>query len=196
MVQNLADYSITFMSKEGLDELGVRLIDLQKEETYEGKFFRTYKPEELQKEMNKLITKNDSAGTFTFFQEVKSSKQGDWRWHIGSARIFHWNKKGKPSHILKLIFPVERMKHVPQKAKRLVEETAFYSENMKKFENLGGRAKEVLRLVALGKTSAEISKELSIEVETVNTHRRNIKRKLGIRNIYDFTEYARAYDLI
>ncbi|NJY62711.1 helix-turn-helix transcriptional regulator [Salinimicrobium sp. CDJ15-81-2] len=61
---------------------------------------------------------------------------------------------------------------------------------------MGKRAKEVLRLVALGKSSSEIAEELNISTETVNTHRKNIKKKLGISTTYEFTEYARAYDLI
>ncbi|NJW52522.1 helix-turn-helix transcriptional regulator [Salinimicrobium sp. CDJ15-91] len=88
------------------------------------------------------------------------------------------------------------MKHIQNKAERLLAENKFFKENLGKFLSLGNRAKEVLRLVALGKSSGEIAHELNISTDTVNTHRKNIKKKLGISSTYEFTEYAHAYDLI
>lgn len=197
IVQDLKDSQIIFMSQKGLDQLGIDLSDLRDlKGRYEDSIFKTYEVQNFEKELKQLLKRNDSSETFTFFQQVKPLRGRDWAWHIGSIRIFHRDIKGKPTHILKLIFPVERMEHVPQKAKRLVKETTFFEENKEKFDSLGSRARDILRLVALGKTSAEISAELNIKTDTVNTHRRNIKRKLQISNIYEFTEYARAYDLI
>ena len=42
------------------------------------------------------------------------------------------------------------------------------------------REKEVIRLIALGKTTAGIAEELSISPETVRTHVRNTMRKIGV----------------
>lgn len=47
---------------------------------------------------------------------------------------------------------------------------------------LSEREREVLRLVAVGHTSAEIAGKLSLSVQTVNTHIRNIYRKLHVRS--------------
>jgi len=47
---------------------------------------------------------------------------------------------------------------------------------------LSQRECEVLRLVALGDTSAEIATRLSLSVQTVNTHVRNIYRKLHVKS--------------
>jgi DNA-binding CsgD family transcriptional regulator len=40
----------------------------------------------------------------------------------------------------------------------------------------------VLRLVALGHTSPEIAQQLGLSVQTVNTHIRNIYRKLQVKS--------------
>lgn len=45
---------------------------------------------------------------------------------------------------------------------------------------LTAREKEVARMVALGKTSVQLSKELNIAKDTVKNHRKNIRRKLKI----------------
>jgi two-component system NarL family response regulator len=55
---------------------------------------------------------------------------------------------------------------------------------------LGRREREVLRLVAQGRRSAEIAEDLHISVATVEVHRRNIMRKLGLRTVAELTRYA------
>lgn len=55
---------------------------------------------------------------------------------------------------------------------------------------LGKREREILALVAKGKSSVNIAEMLSITVGTVNVHRRNIKAKVGLRAIADLTRYA------
>ncbi len=49
-------------------------------------------------------------------------------------------------------------------------------------EPLSGRELEVLGLMALGRTNAEISRELFVAVGTVKAHANNIYRKLGAKN--------------
>lgn len=58
------------------------------------------------------------------------------------------------------------------------------------YSTLGAREREVLQLVAEGKTSAETAKEMHISVKTVETHRRNIAQKLGLRGTAELTKYA------
>jgi DNA-binding NarL/FixJ family response regulator len=55
---------------------------------------------------------------------------------------------------------------------------------------LSAREKEVLQLLAEGRTSPEIAKQLFLATSTVETHRRNIMRKIGIHSVADLTKYA------
>ncbi len=52
------------------------------------------------------------------------------------------------------------------------------------------REREIMQLVAEGKTSAEIALILSIAARTVETHRANIMRKLNLTSISDLIRYA------
>lgn len=52
------------------------------------------------------------------------------------------------------------------------------------------REREVLQLVAEGKSSKEIASLLQIAVATVETHRRQLMEKLELRSIADLTRYA------
>lgn len=57
-------------------------------------------------------------------------------------------------------------------------------------EAVSAREREVLQLLAEGKSNREISATLNLSVKTVETHRANIMRKLGLRNIADLVLYA------
>jgi DNA-binding NarL/FixJ family response regulator len=56
---------------------------------------------------------------------------------------------------------------------------------------LTAREAEVLQLLQEGMTNAQIAHELSIGLETVRTHARNIYRKLGIKTRRDLAKFAR-----
>lgn len=55
---------------------------------------------------------------------------------------------------------------------------------------LGGREEQVLRLIADGFSSKEIARNLQIAPSTVEVHRRNIMRKVGLHKVADLTRYA------
>jgi DNA-binding NarL/FixJ family response regulator len=50
--------------------------------------------------------------------------------------------------------------------------------------------KRILREIALGKMTKEIAYEKNISFHTVNTHRKNIFRKLEINNVHEAVKYA------
>jgi DNA-binding NarL/FixJ family response regulator len=58
------------------------------------------------------------------------------------------------------------------------------------FEPLTTREREVLKLIAEGRSSKEVANLLFISVRTVQHHRANIMRKLNIRKTADLVKYA------
>ena len=52
------------------------------------------------------------------------------------------------------------------------------------------REQSILLRLAEGKTNKEVSRELDISVRTVETHRRNLKKKLGISTTAGLTRYV------
>ncbi|MCH8551752.1 MAG: response regulator transcription factor [Natronospirillum sp.] len=63
-------------------------------------------------------------------------------------------------------------------------------------EALSKREEAVLHLIALGYANKEVARTLSISVRTVETHRYNIKQKLGIQSTAGLTKYALEHNLI
>ncbi|MBF0497822.1 MAG: response regulator transcription factor [Deltaproteobacteria bacterium] len=56
--------------------------------------------------------------------------------------------------------------------------------------SLTSREREVLQLVAEGKTTREIALLLGVSIKTIETHRRRMMEKLNIDNVADLTKYA------
>jgi two-component system response regulator NreC len=61
---------------------------------------------------------------------------------------------------------------------------------------LTARESEVLRMIARGHTNAEVARELSLSVRTVETHRTRIQQKLGASSRPELVRYALSHDLI
>ena len=63
-------------------------------------------------------------------------------------------------------------------------------------DNLTDREVEVLTLVALGHTNAEISEQLYLSVRTVESHRAHIQQKAGRTTRAELVAYAREHGLL
>lgn len=57
-------------------------------------------------------------------------------------------------------------------------------------EALTSREREVIQLLAEGKTSKEVAVALNLSVKTAETHRTNLMRKLNLHSVADLTRYA------
>jgi DNA-binding NarL/FixJ family response regulator len=81
----------------------------------------------------------------------------------------------------------------------------FYSEEVMQrmveskeggLDGLTDREVEIIRLITSGLTSVEIAKQLFISVNTVDTHRKNIFSKTGVKNAVGLTHYARKHGIV
>ena len=62
--------------------------------------------------------------------------------------------------------------------------------------NLTKTETEILKDIALGMTTKEIAVKRFSSFHTVNTHRKNIFRKLGVNNVHEATNYALRAGLV
>ena len=63
-------------------------------------------------------------------------------------------------------------------------------EQSSAFNLLSPREREVLQLLAEGKTSTQIAETLHVSVKTVETHRAQLMAKLEVKSIAELTKYA------
>ncbi len=64
------------------------------------------------------------------------------------------------------------------------------------YEVLSGREREILKLVAEGKRSKDIGSYLGISPKTVERHRSNLMKRLGLHSVAALTSYAMSKGLL
>ena len=80
------------------------------------------------------------------------------------------------------------------------ERFALRKEGKNPAEFFGGtltaRQREVLQLIAEGKSAKEISSALAISIKTVEFHKRSLMDELGVRTTAELTRYAVAHGIV
>jgi DNA-binding NarL/FixJ family response regulator len=84
----------------------------------------------------------------------------------------------------------------PAVSRQVVEGYAQRAGGEQAPEVLTARQREVLRLVASGKSTKEIAFLLNLSVKTVETHRAQIMERLGIRDVAGLVRYALRTGLV
>ncbi|MBX2815787.1 MAG: response regulator transcription factor [Saprospiraceae bacterium] len=85
--------------------------------------------------------------------------------------------------------------HFSQEVMRSILTTAPEDNQKQVLAKLTKRELEIIRLMVAEKSSAEIANDLFISVGTVETHRHNIFKKLGVKNAIGVVKFALKYDL-
>ena len=115
----------------------------------------------------------------------------------------HDNIKDKLSDLTQIIYKYVPGERLNEEMMELVFDILQLSRDLEKHAeieelllappedyDLSEREQEVLTLVAQGLSSKEIASRLNIAVNTVNTHRKSITRKTGIKSVAGLAVYA------
>ena len=123
--------------------------------------------------------------------------------HADEAHVLEGLRAGAVAYVLKESTSAELVRAVreavagrrylsPPLSERAIEVYMQKAEStvLDPYETLTAREREVLYLVAEGHSNAEIADRLFISRRTVETHRANLMRKLGLRTQTDLISYA------
>ena len=197
IIHNISILKVEYMSPRGLKALGITLKEVQDMgEEYHNRFFNPEDAKEYVPKIMGLIKENNDDENISFFQQVRTGENHTWKWHFSSMKILMRDDLNNPVLTITISFQVDPMNHVTAKVARLLDENSFLRRNYQNFAKLGKREREILRLMAMGKHTGEISGQLFISPATVETHRKNIRHKLNISSNYEISLYAQAFDLI
>lgn len=79
---------------------------------------------------------------------------------------------------------------------RMTEVLLAPAHNVEEKINLTKTETEILKDIALGMTTKDIAEKRFSSFHTVNTHRKNIFRKLNVNNVHEATKYALRAGLV
>ena len=103
-------------------------------------------------------------------------------------------KDGPMSEIREALQAVNR--HTRYLSQRALESFISQQQEEEKPDILTATETEIIRAIAQGKTTKEITAERFSSIHTVTTHRKNIFRKLGINTAHEAVKYALRAGLI
>lgn len=197
VIHRLNDFRLEYISKRGLRQLDVSLAELSSLsfEEYHRRFFNPIDAADYIPKIQALIARNSDEAV-TFFQQVRMSEKSEYKWHISTLRILSRDEAGRPTHTVTISCAIDPAHHLTRKVDRLLNENNFLRQQQNTFEALTKRECHVLKLIVLGRSNHRIADELFIAEATVESHRKNIKKKLNANSYYELSQYAHAFDLV
>lgn len=196
IIHDLRDYSVAYMSDRGLKLLNTTLPELQAlGPAYFEKYFNLEDAANYTPKFLAMLTRNDEQEVFSYFQQVRGHQAEEWGWYLSASRVLLSDNHGSAVLAITAAHPAEDLKSVTYKIERLLEENALMRQQTAKFLELTRREKEVIQLLVQGLSSAAIAEKLFVSFSTVEQHRKNIKRKLQLKNLPDLVKFAQAFNL-
>ena len=167
----------------------------------------TIHPEDLPGVLKAIEMANES-GEATEVECRYKSKSGGWVWFHSLGRVYQRDEKGNPIHGIGIHTNISQRKRQSQEGADLLRSVEMLLREMTTPHNdrqadqklsrastrlsdqLSARQRVIIKLIANGKTSAQIAQELHISYQTVLSHRRNIARKLNLHSVAELTRFA------
>ncbi len=123
--------------------------------------------------------------------------------HDSEAYVFQMLRAGAVGYVLKRAPSADVIKAVktaykgeailhPSVTKLLIRDYLSRAERGEEasYELLSDREREILKLITEGQTNKEIAEMLFLSVKTVQAHRANLMRKLGLHDRVELVKYA------
>jgi DNA-binding CsgD family transcriptional regulator len=198
IIHNINTKKLVFLSQRGENALGLTSAVLANMDwlEYHSRFFNMEEAKEYVPKIFALIEANNNQDDVSYFQQVRFPDRDDWQWYISSTKIYLRDSSGKPLLLITVSLPLDPNHHFLAKVQRLLDENNQRRAGTDTFESLTKREKEILKLMALGKSTSEIAAALFISEKTAETHRRNIRVKLNAQSSYDIIKFAQAFNLV
>ncbi len=112
---------------------------------------------------------------------------------LRAGALGYLNKQDSGEKVIEAIRTVLRGERYvsPVITQRLVSQAlGTKSESKDPIDLLTDRELEIFRMIGKGQTSSAIANDLLLSIHTIDTHRENIKRKLGLKNASELSRQA------
>ena len=120
---------------------------------------------------------------------VLSKNALEYQWHISSAKILKRKADGTPWQFIGIGFPLKENVQTDKQFLDLIKEN-MQLKNKLLLKSISKREKDIIKLIANGDNTEEISKKLNLSEHTTNTHRKNILKKLQLHNTAALVNFA------
>jgi len=197
IILDARDVSVVHMSRQGLQLLGVTQEEVRRlGPGYQQEFFNPADVAFYRPRYHEAMQSSLPGQWFSFFQQVRTGDGRTFEWYLTAVKPFVYDDSGHVLLHLAFALQLDPGHHLTEKAERLMKENLLLKDNYQRFASLTGREKELLPRFAIGQTAKEISEHTFLSEKTIQTHRRNIKRKLGVKSQFEMLQFAQAFNFV
>ncbi len=139
-----------------------------------------------------MLVEGRIAGAVSVWHDVTARQQAEEA--LFRVRTRHEDKLRETFQIIRRVLD-DRLQETTEIVKKVLDD-AGQTRVDPDANSLTTREKEVLTLIARGKSSREIADSLFISIHTVNRHRANIMEKLNVRKTVDLLRYAVSHAVV
>jgi DNA-binding CsgD family transcriptional regulator len=150
--------------------------------------------QELARQIAGFLIKQKEGTVYSFFWGNSKTTEVEDKWYFSSAKL-KINEKEAFHNIVIFTYDLELLGDCKEHLYSVLKDLDFLKKNYFKASLLTKREVEIIVLLADGKTSTDIGNVLFISNHTVNTHRKNINKKLKIKNVSELIKYTTIFDL-
>jgi len=188
--------AIAYMNEWGCHELGFPIGEIQAMgDTYYDRFFVREETNAIMPGVQQYCQQAGHPLPYNFFQRVKTAHTRDLQWYYTTCKMLAHPAAPGISQLLMISIPVKGMGNMVQKVSRALSDQGYIAQHYRAFAALSKREKEIIGLLCEGKSSAAIAAQLFLSKHTIDTHRKNITRKLGIDSFAGLVRFAVAFEL-
>ncbi|WP_164126287.1 response regulator transcription factor [Sphingobacterium luzhongxinii] len=197
-LDGLRPIGCSYMNNWGCEHLGSSVEEVnQLGEIYYERYFVKEETYGIFQGMNNYLALGDFDKQYNFFQRVKLYKETDYTWFYTVLKVVQVRQDSQlENKIILLSSPVIGMDQLISRVNKTLAQDQYIRNNYRRFAELTTREKEIITLLANGKSSNEIADQLFISSHTVSTHRKNIIRKIECKSFADLLRFAMAFDLV
>ncbi len=125
---------------------------------------------------------------------AKHKLSTEYKWYMGWSKGFTTGPDGIPKEIISVDVDMSQQMNTDSQLTEALKENLKH-KNKLLINSLRKREIEILGLICQGMSTQQIADCLFISKNTVSTHRKNIQKKLGTKNLADLVSLAREAGL-
>lgn len=136
---------------------------------------------------------NGNGQCWSGFYRIKHA-DGGWVWIYSRLNVI--NENGSPFYkVAGMIMDVSSCISTETQLGTLIREAAKF-KNAELLKKLTARELTIIKMIVSGQSYTAIARQLFIQPDTVNKHRKNILHKLGLKNITMLACFAKEVGLV
>ena len=127
--------------------------------------------------------------TFICIYRIKPKSSTRYHWLYNQTVVIGFFEDGSPQRSLSVAMEISEVMHTDNQLNNALKEISRLQRELR-LSHLTTREKEILALIAKGKTDKEIASELFISITTAKKHRTNLIVKTEVKNTAELVAFA------